>query len=312
MGIGFGLGLQAEVPGISVLAATPPPAFELAAAHEPQSSNSSLVRLSSLETGFASRFALGAQAASELTPSERILESFGFFADPGADSFEERFAALATPGSSEVAESEEDADSVLPTRPDENPKYRLASLEFAPEPAAVAPSPPAAAKKRVRTEAPKDSSSSPKTDGRTAIYDISARMVYLPNGQRLEAHSGLGEHLDDPRYVHVKREGPTPPNVYALSMREHLFHGVRAIRLTPVGDGKMYGRDGILAHTYMLGPNGQSNGCISFNDYPAFLNAYLNGEIDRIVVVDHLETEPSTQADSGWFPDLLKSIFTRS
>jgi hypothetical protein len=35
----------------------------------------------------------------------------------------------------------------------------------------------------------------------------------------------------------------------------------------------MFGRDGLLAHPYMLGPNGQSNGCVSFSDYPAFLDA---------------------------------------
>ena len=40
----------------------------------------------------------------------------------------------------------------------------------------------------------------------------------------------------------------------------------------------MHGRSGILAHTYMLGPNGQSNGCVSFNNYPAFLEAYERGE----------------------------------
>jgi hypothetical protein len=48
----------------------------------------------------------------------------------------------------------------------------------------------------------------------------------------------------------------------------------------------MYGRDGILAHTYMLGANGQSNGCVSFSDYDAFLQAYLRGEVTRIVVVE--------------------------
>ena len=37
----------------------------------------------------------------------------------------------------------------------------------------------------------------------------------------------------------------------------------------------MFGRDGILAHSYMLGPNGQSNGCLSFRDYPKFLRAFL-------------------------------------
>src|SRR4029453_19385646 len=88
--------------------------------------------------------------------------------------------------------------------------------------------------------------------------------------------------MDDSRDVHVKRQGPTPPNTYKLIMREEPFHGVRAIRLVPVGDGKMFGRDGLLAHSYMLGPNGQSNGCVSFSDYPAFLDAYLKGEGDRL------------------------------
>ena len=104
-----------------------------------------------------------------------------------------------------------------------------------------------------------------------AVYDISARTVYLPNGDRLEAHSGLGNKLDDPCYIHVRMRGPTPPNVYDLTLRAQPFHGVRAIRLNPVDDGKMFGRAGMLAHTYMLGPNGQSNGCVSFRDYPKFL-----------------------------------------
>jgi len=97
---------------------------------------------------------------------------------------------------------------------------------------------------------------------------LAARAVYLPNGRRLEAHSGLGSHMDDARYVNLKGQGPAPPNTYKLVMREEPFHGVRAIRLVPVGDGKMFGPDGLLAHSYMLGPNGQSNGCVSFSDYP--------------------------------------------
>ena len=83
--------------------------------------------------------------------------------------------------------------------------------------------------------------------------DIVARTVYLPDGTRLEAHSGLGSKRDDPRFVHVKMQGATPPNVYDLKLREAFF-GVRAIRLTPVTGSKMFGRDGILAHSYMLGP----------------------------------------------------------
>ena len=92
---------------------------------------------------------------------------------------------------------------------------------------------------------------------RTAIYDITARTVYLPNGLKLEAHSGFGDMLDDPRYVGIKDRGPTPPNVYDLTLRERLFHGIPVIRLNPVGDGNMFNRNGILIHPYMLSANGQ-------------------------------------------------------
>jgi hypothetical protein len=129
-------------------------------------------------------------------------------------------------------------------------------------------------------------------DSRTAIYDIVAHTVYLPNGERLEAHSGLGGLLDDPRHIFEKGRGATPPNVYDLTLRHPLFHGVQAIRLNPVGDARMYGRGGILAHSYMLGPSGQSFGCVSFKNYAEFLHAFLRGEIDKLVVVPHLRTAP--------------------
>jgi hypothetical protein len=128
---------------------------------------------------------------------------------------------------------------------------------------------------------------------RTAIYDIAMRTVYLPDGHRLEAHSGFGIYLDDPRFIKVKGQGPTPPNVYNLILRERPFHGVLAIRLIPVDPAKMYGRDGLLAHSYLRGSNGQSNGCVVFHNYPAFLNAFLGGEVNRLVVVDHLPTTTS-------------------
>jgi hypothetical protein len=83
--------------------------------------------------------------------------------------------------------------------------------------------------------------------------------------------------------------GPTPPNVYDLTLREEIFHGVRAIRLNPVDDDKMFGRAGMLAHTYMLGENGQSNGCVSFKNYDKFLRAFLDGKVDRLVVVARLD-----------------------
>jgi hypothetical protein len=122
-------------------------------------------------------------------------------------------------------------------------------------------------------------------DRYTAVYDISARVVYLPDGTRLEAHSGLGDALDNPRYVSERAIGPTPPHLYQLTLREGSFHGVQALRLNPVGEGGIYGRAGLLAHPFMLGPNGDSNGCVSFKDYQAFLKAYQNGQINKLAVV---------------------------
>ncbi len=126
--------------------------------------------------------------------------------------------------------------------------------------------------------------------GRTALYDIEAHTVYLPSGERLEAHSGLGSRFDDPRYVSEKNRGATPPHLYDLELRRDLFHGVAALRLNPVGGGNMFGRAGILAHSYMLGPRGDSNGCVSFRDYPKFLRAFQNGDISRIAVVTRVGT----------------------
>jgi hypothetical protein len=126
-------------------------------------------------------------------------------------------------------------------------------------------------------------------DRQTAIYDISAKALYLPDGTKIEAHSGLGGALDDVRYVSERAVGPTPPHLYELTMREALFHGVQALRLTPVGgDGSVFGRAGLLAHPYMLGPNGDSNGCVSVKDYEAFLRAYQSGQINKLAVVARL------------------------
>ena len=68
-------------------------------------------------------------------------------------------------------------------------------------------------------------------------------------------------------------------------MRAGSFHGAQALRLTPIGEGGVYGRAGLLAHPYMLGPNGDSNGCVSVKEYDAFLRAYQNGQISRLMVV---------------------------
>ena len=163
-------------------------------------------------------------------------------------------------------------DKLLGIQPPTGPALAYAALDTGP----LAP----AAKPRLGP--------APDLGGRSgaAIYDISARVVYLPNGERLEAHSGLREKIDDPSFVHLRMRGATPPGTYDLTEREQLFHGVRALRLNPVGgSGAVFGRSGLLAHTFMLGPNGDSNGCVSFKDYARFLQAFLNGEIRQLVVV---------------------------
>jgi hypothetical protein len=129
----------------------------------------------------------------------------------------------------------------------------------------------------------------PRYDRWTAVYDLAAHTVYLPDGTRLEAHSGLGDRLDDPAHVSERNRGATPPHLYELKARDELFHGVQALRLDPVGGGDIFGRAGFLAHTYMLGPNGDSNGCVSFKDYQAFLRAFQSGEVKRLAVVARID-----------------------
>jgi hypothetical protein len=125
-------------------------------------------------------------------------------------------------------------------------------------------------------------------DSLTAVYDISAHAVYLPSGLSLEAHSGMGSLKDDPEHVSVRMAGATPPAIYELKPREHLFHGVQALRMIPTEGTSTNGRSGLLTHSYMLGPDGDSNGCVSIRDYDRFLKAFNDGQINRLVVVPSL------------------------
>ena len=137
-------------------------------------------------------------------------------------------------------------------------------------------------------------------DKLTAVYDISAHAVYMPNRTRFEAHSGMGNLMDDPEHVRERMVGATPPTVYDLKPREKLFHGVPALRMIPQDSNATLGRTGLLAHSYMLGPRGDSNGCVSFKNYDAFLKSYKDGEVTRLVVVPSLNKTVTTsqRADS--------------
>ena len=337
--------------GVSVFGTIHPELFQLGATGLGLEIPDSDVRLASLEAGDRSDLTLGPDEPPAAADRATFGDRFTFDAQPVV-SFDDRFggaispaaapvqSAMAEPGASvpPVAASAPRATArvalAAPARKRmAAPKVQLASLSDDPLPTAYAPSDSAPKNPSLRDlllkdigpkdsgpkdSAPKDSApkdSNPLSDidtSRTAIYDITAHTVYLPNGQRLEAHSGLGSRMDNPRYVNLKMHGPTPPNVYELKLRESPFHGVRALRLNPIDETRMYGRDGILAHTYMLGPNGQSNGCVSFSDYQAFLDAYLRGEVDRLVVVERLAVPPSSKTASGWLANALKDIFRRS
>jgi hypothetical protein len=133
-------------------------------------------------------------------------------------------------------------------------------------------------------------------DGATAVYDLKAHAVYLPNGTVFEAHSGMGTFRDDPDHVDVRMQGATPPAVYSLKPRERDFHGVAALRMAVADGTDINGRSGLLVHSFMLGPNGDSNGCISVKDYDRFLKAFNDGQFTHIAVVPSLKAVAETLA----------------
>jgi hypothetical protein len=296
-------------PRLSVFGTIHPEIFQLSAPLGSESAGDR-VRLASLEPQVG-LFDAPAKAAPILTDTSAA-------ACQNAP-FEERFAALDDhPAPFDRFASADDCASfderfglampVLPSSPRLSPDQEVQNRP------ADAPSKATVSNVHVRLAQPRNEVPQPRKevppleeDGRTAIYDITARTMYLPSGRRLEAHSGFGDLMDNPRYVHVRMQGATPPNVYNLTLRERLFHGVRAIRLNPVDGSRMYGRAGILAHPYMLGANGQSNGCVSLSDYPEFLNAFLRGDVTRLVVVERLEGPPGKFA-AGQLPEQVRDM----
>src|SRR5262245_66324225 len=66
-----------------------------------------------------------------------------------------------------------------------------------------------------RNEVPQPSKEVPplEEDGRTAIYDITARNVYLPSGRRMKTHSGFGYMMDNTHHVDRMMPGVRPPHV---------------------------------------------------------------------------------------------------
>lgn len=231
---------------------------------------------------------LGPQAAAPSAPTVQVTRSVPL---PQANPL---YAGRGpSDGMRTLQEMDQGASAPLPQR---NPLMRDQRLAYAPLPDTSAPlTDTPAAQAPAATDAPLSEGDVPlpTKESDYAVYDIKGKKVYMPNGERYEAHSGLGEMMDDVRHVSRRMVGPTPPNTYSLTMRESLFHGVEAVRMNPVGTGKMYGRAGILVHPFMLGPRGDSNGCVSVKDYDKFLAAFKNGEVKRLVVVAELTNPPS-------------------
>jgi hypothetical protein len=341
-------GLRAEARLSPVLGATHPKRVNLATTPGPDMRGGSRVQLMSPEarldftfraldtqveplsarSSFGERFSFD-QAAAPTPSLQRSLASASFDDRFGGDGSAQDATVRSAAAPPRAAAPRAAAAVVLPrpaprsvvarTTPKQAPeaRFQLASASDNSLPLGYAPSDSvtgsAMTGSSVKDVRPRDSGSVADADMRhTAIYDITSHTVYLPNGQRLEAHSGVGSYMDDPRYVDQRMTGPTPPNLYELKLRESLFHGVRAIRLIPTDHSTMHGRSGILAHSYLLGPNGQSNGCVSFSDYSAFLDAYLRGDVKRLVVVEHLADAPFPRTASDWLSNALKDIFGRS
>src|SRR5205814_2071083 len=138
----------------------------------------SLVRVASLEPGFSS-------VEEEQPASTSRHASFGerFLLDLA--SFDERFGG----GDISVAETEDKVVNyahLASPGPGEHASQSVTGRSM-PKLAPTTLSPPASpTKKRVAAAEASKHSLLPDDDSRTAIYDIAARIVYMPNGRRLE------------------------------------------------------------------------------------------------------------------------------
>jgi hypothetical protein len=132
---------------------------------------------------------------------------------------------------------------------------------------------------------------------KVAIYDVSTATVYLPDGTKLRAHSGIGKMRDNPRYEDAIMRGPTPAGIYRLSMREERFYGVEALRMTSIDGRDPKNRTGLLTHTNLLRGQIGSHGCVAFQNYQPFLNAFKRGQITTLVVVPELPSSNTQLAE---------------
>jgi hypothetical protein len=89
------------------------------------------------------------------------------------------------------------------------------------------------------------------SDVKPAGGTAGAPLTALARGRAFSGMSSRRWPMSDAKLIACEASAGHPKlidNLTALHMR--------AIRLVPVGDGTMFGHDGLLAHPYMLGPNG--------------------------------------------------------
>src|SRR5262249_53651526 len=187
-------------PRLSVFGTIHPAIFRLSAPLGSESAGDR-VRLASLESQ-AGLFDAPAKAASILTDTsaaacqnEPFEERFAALQDHPAP-FDNRFASADDCQSSfneSLASAMEVLANSLRLPPDREAQNRQAD---APPKATVPNVHVRLAQPRKEVPQPRKEVPPLEEDGRTAIYDITARTVYLPSGRRLEAHSGFGDLMD--------------------------------------------------------------------------------------------------------------------
>ncbi len=149
----------------------------------------------------------------------------------------------------------------------------------APAVVALAPSPtPGPEKKTDGVElAPKPPALN-QFDRFTAVYDLMAHTVFLPDGSRLEAHSGLGPLGTIPP-MSWKRTGARRRrmNMNSRCARACSTACRRCGSIPSAGRMRSMAAPGCSPTPTCWGPDGDSNGCVSFKNYDAFLAAFQSG-----------------------------------
>ena len=196
LAFGYALGLQASPAGRSIFGMIQPGSFASQASLVPQMPGPRGVRVASLDTDVVpeSAFADTDGPSGSSTVAKRYV-SFDqrLLFDPGA--FDQPAGPSAFRGAPRGPTGDERARA-------HRVPGALGSGGACNDPSCARRVGAAPAPSRLRRS--RTCSLMPDTD--TAIYDIAAHTVYLPNGQKLEAHSGLCSLLDDPRHVDAGRD----------------------------------------------------------------------------------------------------------